>query len=77
MKDINNFSKKLKDTISEHKSFIVNYGKGNFTDKDIKELAYWDDEIKAYISDTGIWDMKLLYEIANGKVENTSIEIGE
>lgn len=64
----------LKEVISNKKSFIVNYGKGNFTDKDIRELAYWDDSIKAYRSETGIWSMKLLYEIARGEVEQTNIE---
>jgi len=65
--------KELKDMISRHDDFIVNYGKG-FRDEDIKELAYWDDDIKAYRGETGIWDMKLLYEIANGEVEDTSLE---
>lgn len=66
--------KKLK----EHQPIIVNYGKGQYDDKDIKELAVWSDKQNAYISETGIWDTKLLIEIARGEVENTSIEkVGE
>ena len=65
--------KKLK----EHKPIIVNYGKGYITDKEIKEKAIWDDDKKTYISDTGIWDIKLLIEIAKGEVKNTFIELME
>lgn len=61
--------------LQEHKPIVVNYGKGYFTTDDVKEKAVWDDEIKAYISDTGIWDIKLLIDILQGKVENTKLEV--
>lgn len=68
-----NLLKKLR----EHQPIIVNYGKGYISDEDIKEKAIWDNNKNAYISETGIWDTKLLIEIARGEVENTTIEIGE
>ncbi len=68
---------KISNYLNEHKPIIVNYGKGYFTNKDIKEEAYYDTEIHKYRSSTGIWSNKLLKEIANGEVENTKIEIGE
>lgn len=71
----------MKDIISnhmkEHKPIIVNYGKGYLSDEDVKEVAYYDEEIQKYRSDTGIWSNKLLREILNGEVENTTIEIGD
>ena len=63
--------------MQEHKPIIINFGKGYLTDKDIKEKAYYDDEIKRYRSETGIWGNKLLREILQGEVENTTIEVGE
>ena len=63
--------------INNKEDFIVNYGKGYFSDEEVRERAYWDEEIKAYRSDTGIWGMELLYQIAKGEVEDTKIEIGE
>lgn len=63
--------------LKSHKPIIINYGKGYFTDKDIKEIAYYDNEIQKYRSETGIWSNQLLREIARGEVENTKIEIGE
>ena len=68
---------KIFEHLRQHKSIIVNYGKGYFTDKDVKEPAYYDEKIQKYRSETGIWSNKLLKEIVNGEVENTSIEIGE
>lgn len=58
----------LEKIIKEHKNFIVNYG------KDIKELAMYDEKIDKYRGDTGIWSYNLLFEIASGEVENTSLE---
>ena len=65
--------KKLK----EHHPIVVNYGKGYFSDNEIKESAYWDESINAYRSETGIWDTKLLIEIAQGKVDETKLELEE
>lgn len=62
--------KKLK----EHQPIVVNYGKGYFSDKEIREPAYWDDEKNAYVSETGVWDTKLLVEIIQGRVEKTKLE---
>ena len=63
--------------LQEHKPIIVNYGKGYFSDEDIKEVAYYDEEIQKYRSQTGIWSNKLLRQIANNEIENIKIEIGE
>lgn len=68
---------KIFNHLKEHKPIIVNYGKGYFTDNEIKEVAYYDEEMQKYRSETGIWSNQLLREIAKGEVENTSIEIGE
>ena len=68
---------KIFNHLKEHKPIIVNYGKGYFTDNEIKETAYYDEETQKYRSETGIWSNQLLREIAKGEVENTSIEIGE
>ena len=72
-----NLLEELIKTINNKESFIVNYGKGFLSDKEVKEKAYWDEEKKAYRSETGVWSMELLYQIAKGEVENIKIEIGE
>ena len=69
MRDMNNSLKILEWAIKNKKSFIINYGDGT------KELAYWDEEKQLYGSETGYWGFELLYEIARGEVENTSIEL--
>ena len=69
--DMNNSLKILESAIKNKESIIVNYG------DNIKELAYWDEEKKLYVSETGYWSFELLYQIAKGEVENTLIEIGE
>ena len=61
--------------LREHQTIVVNYGKGILSDNDIKEIAYYDDRIQKYRSNTGIWDTKLLIDIIKGEVENTSIEM--
>jgi len=66
---------KIFEHLRQHKPIIVNYGKGYFTEEDVKEPAYYDEKIQKYRSETGIWSNKLLKEIVNGEVENTSIEI--
>ena len=66
---MNNSLKILESAIKNKEQFIVNYGDG------IKEIAYFDKEKKLYGSDTGYWGFELLYQIAKGEVENTSIEI--
>lgn len=68
---------KIFNHLKEHKPIIVNYGKGYFTDNEIKEVAYYDEKMQKYRSETGIWSNQLLREIAKGEVENASIEIGE
>lgn len=64
-------------TINNKEPITINYGKGFLSDNDIKDYAIWDDEIKAYRDGTGIWDTKLLIEIAKGNVEGMKLEIGE
>ena len=73
----NDLLMKYLETINNKEPITINYGKGFLSDKDIKDYATWDDEIKAYRDETGIWDTKLLIEIAKGNVEGTKIEIGE
>ena len=68
-------TEKIFNHLKEHKPIIVNYGKGYLSDKEVKEPAYFDDEIKKYRSETGIWGNKLLREIARGEVEKYSIEL--
>lgn len=68
-------TEKIFNHLKEHKPIIVNYGKGYFRDEDIKEEAYYDEEIQKYRSETGIWGNKLLKQILKGEVENTTIEI--
>lgn len=61
--------------LHEHKTIIVNYGKGYFSEEDIKEQAYYDEDIQKYRSETGIWGNNLLRQIARGEVEETRIEL--
>lgn len=66
---------KIFNHLKKHKPIIVNYGKGYFTDEDIKEESYYDEEIQKYRSETGIWGNKLLKQILKGEVKDTTIEI--
>lgn len=68
---------KYLEAINKKEPITINYGKGFLSDDDIKDYAKWDDEIKAYRDETGIWDTKLLIEIAKGNVEGMKLEIGE
>ena len=67
--------KKLKDAIKNHEPIIVNYGKGYFTNEDIKEITFWSKDKNRYVSETGQWSTELLLDIIKGKVENLSIEL--
>lgn len=68
-------TEKIFNHLKEHKPIIVNYGKGYLTEENVKEEAYYDEEIQKYRSETGIWGNKLLKQILKGEVENTTIEI--
>ena len=57
--------------LKEHQPIIVVY-KG---EKEFKDYAIWDEEIQKYRDDMGIWDTKLLIEIAKNEVKNTELEI--
>ena len=70
-------TKKVFKQLHEHKPIIINYGKGYFTDEDIKEKAYYNEDLQMYVSETGIWGNKLLKQIFRGDVENTKIELEE
>ena len=72
-----NSLEELKAAIEKHKPLLVNYGKGFFTDKDILDHATWDESIGKYRDSTGIWDTKLLLEIDQGKVDDTTLELEE
>lgn len=61
----------LEKAISNHDPIIVNLG------DDVKQLIYWSREENNYVGDIGIWDKKLLLEIAQGKVKGTTIELME
>lgn len=69
-------TKNLFNHLKQHKPIIVNYGKGYFSDKDVREVAYFDDYLQKYCSETGVWGNALLRQIARGEVENTKIELG-
>ena len=75
MKKIENLLDRLKEAIRNHEPLVVNFGKGNFTDNDIKEIIYWSNAKNTYIGEIGQWSTKLLLEIAKGEVENTTIEL--
>lgn len=60
--------------LKEHKPITINYGKGMLSEKDIKEVAYYDEAIQKYRSEDGIWSNKLLREVAKGEVEGVKIE---
>lgn len=59
--------------LQEHKEIMVDYGKGYLSDKHILEKAIWSENKKAYISETGMWSMRLLLEILQGKVEGITL----
>ena len=61
--------------LHEHKPIIINYGKGFLGDYEVKEKAYYNENIKKYVSSTGIWGNNLLRQIAKGEVDNTKIEL--
>ena len=61
--------------LHEHKPIVINYGKGYFSEEDIKEKAYYDENIQKYRSETGIWGNNLLRQIVRGEVEETRIEL--
>lgn len=63
--------------LHEHKPIVINYGKGYFTDNDVREKAYYNENIQKYVSDTGIWSNNLLRQIIRGEVENVKIELEE
>ena len=63
------------EAINNKEPLIINYGKGMLSDDEVKDYARWDNDKQAYVDDTGIWDTKLLIEIAKGEVENTKIEM--
>lgn len=77
MKKIKNSLEELKVAIEKHKPLIVNYGKGYYSDNDVLDHATWDDSIGKYRDSTGVWDTKLLLEIAQGKVDDTTLELEE
>ena len=66
---------KIFNHFKEHKPIIVNYGKGYFSDEEIKEEAYYDETIQKYRGEMGIFSNGLLREIARGEVPDTKIEI--
>ena len=65
---------KISNLLKEHKPITINFGKGYFSDEEVKEKAYYDETIQKYRSETGIWSNKLIREILKGEVENTKLE---
>lgn len=58
--------KRLKTALTEHRNLIVDFGNR------LTEELYFDNEIGHYRGkEIGIWSMRLLVEIAQGKVKNT------
>lgn len=75
---MNNSLKILEWANKNKKPIIINMGKGNLSDEEIKEKLIWDDNLKTYVGEEiGIWNLKLLYEIARGEVENFKIEMSD
>lgn len=61
--------KRLKTALTEHKNMVVDFDNG------LSEELYYDDEIGEYKGkEIGIWNLKLLLEIAEGKVENVCLK---
>lgn len=58
--------KQLKMALTEHRDLVVDFGDG------ITEELYFDKEIGCYRGkEIGIWSIRLLVEIAQGKVNKT------
>ena len=58
--------KRLKTALTEHRNLIVDFGNR------LTEELYFDERINRYRGkEIGIWSMRLLVEIAQGKVKNT------
>lgn len=72
-----NSLEELKVAIEQHKPLLVNYGKGFLSDNDVIDHATWDESIGKYRDEIGIWDTKLLLEVAQGKVDDTTLELEE
>lgn len=59
----------LKMALTEHRKLIVDFGNG------LVEELYFDERINRYRGkEIGIWSMRLLVEIAQGKVKNTNLK---
>ena len=59
----------LKMALTEHRNLIVDFGNR------LTEELYFDNEIGHYRGkEIGIWSMRLLVEIAQGKVKNTNLK---
>lgn len=64
--------KEWKEILVNKQDVVVDLGDGYY------EELYYDEEIKNYRGkEIGIWDKKLLLEIANGEVKNTSLKLKE
>lgn len=61
--------KRLKTALTEHRNLIVDFGDG------LTEELYFDNEIGHYRGkEIGIWSMRLLVEIAQGKIEKIRLK---
>lgn len=61
--------KQLKMALTEHRNLIVDFGNG------LVEELYFDERINRYRGkEIGIWSMRLLVEIAQGKVDKTLLK---
>ena len=59
----------LKMALTEHRNLVVDFGNG------LVEKLYFDEKINHYRGkEIGIWSMRLLVEIAQGKVKNTNLK---
>ena len=63
--------KQLKEAIKNHKNLLVYYHE----DDDDPEEIYFDEEIQKYRGWLGIWNTKLLLDVANGKVFDLRLEV--
>ena len=69
--------KEIIEAIKNHEPVIVNYGKGYITQEPIREITYWSSDKNRYVSETGMWSIELLLELARGEFPNMSVELME
>ena len=62
--------KQLKMALTEHKDLILKL------DNDVFKLS-WNTDMQKYQGTLGIWTIGVLLDIANGKINGTSLEVSK